>query len=69
MTATTDLAYLQLQPNLRTEEQMTFHFIGECGRFGLWPFRTYTQWTSLCLCEILRATGLLIYQARFTDKA
>jgi len=42
MTATTALAYLQLQPNLRTREQMTFHLIGECGRFGLWPFWTYT---------------------------
>jgi len=42
MTATTALAYLQLQPNLRTGEQMTFHLIGECGRFGLWPFWTYT---------------------------
>ena len=47
MTATTALAYLQLQPNLRTGEQMTFHLIGECGRFGLWPFWTYTLYASL----------------------
>jgi len=43
MTATTALAYLQLQPNLLSGEQMTFHLIGECGRFGLWPFWTYTE--------------------------